>query len=58
MAIGCAEQLPLSFKHPFSFKRVSCYPFDYQAYNKLKFRKVVQVRPEWAEALSPGHRPG
>ena len=24
----------------------------------LKFRKVLQVRPEGAEALSPGQRPG
>lgn len=37
MAIGCAESLPFSFKHPFSFKQETCYPFDYQTYNKLLF---------------------
>lgn len=37
MAIGCAESLPFSFEHPFSFKQESCYPFDYQTYNKLLF---------------------
>lgn len=37
MAIECAEKLPFSFKHPFSFKQESCYPFDYQTYNKLLF---------------------
>lgn len=37
MAIGCAELLPFSFKHSFYFKQESCYPFDYQTYNKLQF---------------------
>ena len=42
-------------------KRLSSYSYLYGELKKLgelKFRKFCPTRPEGAEALSPGHRPG